>query len=210
MTFPLSLHPDVNNISQRPMRERGRPACHPPLLPHALRFSAFYALFSSTTASLALSARTSCCIIGNFTLCIWRCKGGLGGGGGWERKEGMVWRVQLKASGSAQAPFFHLNWFQRMGKQNQVIRTARCLATSCNTKAALFPSAGVSVSLDSKTTSEIQAFFFFFSKSLFVQSEHIGDQPWASGRRSKRNPGCRSGARTTHFLVLNAFCIPHC
>ncbi len=164
MTFPLSLHPDVNNISQRPMRERGRPACHPPLLPHALRFSAFYAFFSSTTASLALSTRTSCCIIGNFTLRIWRCKRGGG------RKEGMVWRVQLKASGSAQAPFFHLNWFQRMGKQNQVIRTARCLATSCNTKAALFPSAGVSVSMDSKTTSEIQAFFFFFVLKVFLSN----------------------------------------
>ncbi len=170
MTFPLSLHPDVNNISQRPMRERGRPACHPPLLPHALRFSAFYALFSSTTASLALSTRTSCCIIGNFTLRIWRCKGGGGKKGG----NGLTSATKSFWIGAGTVFFIWTGsreWGSRIrsfGPLAAWLRPATQRQLSFLVPASLCP-------WIVRQQVKFKLFFFFCSKSLFVQSEHIGD-----------------------------------
>lgn len=62
------------------------------------------------------SPRTSCRIIGNFTLRVWRCKGG----GGWGKRKKGGGNGLMSATKSfwiGAGAVFHLNWFQRQGSR---------------------------------------------------------------------------------------------
>lgn len=169
MTFPLSIqpHPDANGISPRSAprvwcaRGGDRESTH-----QSLQLSQFFLhLFFPCIYDALARCRRMACEQAAALLAISRCASE-----GVKEEEGTVRRERLKASPEAR-------------KQNQVIRTARCLASSWNTKAALFPWAGVSVSLCRKTTKWNQMLF----QRSFVQSEH---NLWHRSKRFEDNrPG---------------------